>query len=159
MKRRTLLLSIMLTIGTLFCHAQQSFLDKYAEMDGVSSVYITKSMLKMFPDMAGKINGVNVGSIASRLNNIQVITCDEAPIIEQLRKETKGINAKNEYEELMRIRDGGDKTSIYFKEDKKGMSEFVLITDEKSEITIISIVGNITLQEMQKMVSESKLKK
>ena len=104
MKKRTYLLTILLTLGTLFCHAQQSFFDKYAEMDGVSSVYITKSMLKMFPDMSGKINGVNVGSIANRLDNIQILSCEEAGIIEQLRKETKNINTKNGYEEFMRIR-------------------------------------------------------
>ena len=155
MKKRTYLLTILLTLGTLFCHAQQSFFDKYAEMDGVSSVYITKSMLKMFPDMSGKINGVNVGSIANQLDNIQILSCEEAGIIEQLRKETKDINTKNGYEELMRIRDDGDKTTIYFKEKKNGNSEFVLITDEKDEFTIISIMGNITLQEMQKMVNES----
>ena len=155
MKKRTYLLTILLTLCTLFCHAQQSFFDKYAEMDGVSSVYITKSMLKMFPDMSGKINGVNVGSIANRLDNIQILSCEEAGIIEQLRKETKNINTKNGYEELMRIREDGNKTTIYFKEKKKGNSEFVLITDAKDEFTIISIMGNITLQEMQKMVNES----
>ena len=124
-------------------------------MDGVSSVYITKSMLSMFPDMAGKINGVNVGNIASRLNNIQILSCEKASIIEKLRKETKNINTKNGYEELMKIRDDGDKTAIYFKEKKKGNNEFVLITDEEDEFTIISITGNITLQEMQKIVKES----
>ena len=154
MKKRTYLLTILLTLGTLFCHAQQSFFDKYAEMDGVSSVYITKSMLKMFPDMSGKINGVNVGSIANRLDNIQILSCEEAGIIEQLRKETKNINTKNGYEELMRIREDGNKTTIYFKEKKKGNSEFVLITDAKDEFTIISIMGNITLQELQTMVNE-----
>ena len=55
----------------------------------------------------------------------------------------------------MRIREDGDKTTIYFKEKKNGKSELVLITDEKDEFTIISIMGNITLQEMQKMVNES----
>ena len=109
----------------------------------------------MFPDMSGKINGVNVGSIANRLDNIQILSCEETGIIEQLRKETKDINTKNGYEELMRIRENGDKTTIYFKEKKSGNSEFVLITDEKDEFTIISIIGNITLQEMQKMVNES----
>ena len=155
MKRRIYILTIMLTLGTLFSHAQQSFFDKYAEMDGISSVYISKSMLSMFPDMSGKINGVNVGSIANRLDNIQILSCEETGIIEQLRKETKDINTKNGYEELMRIRENGDKTTIYFKEKKSGNSEFVLITDEKDEFTIISIIGNITLQEMQKMVNES----
>ena len=43
---------------------------------------------------------------------------------------------------------------IYFKEQKKGNNEFILITDEKDEFTIISIAGNLTLQEIQGMMNE-----
>ena len=152
--KRLYIFSLLLTLSTLFCQAQQSFFDKYAEMDGVTSVYITKSMLKMFPGMSGKINGVNVGNIANRLDKIQILSADEAHIIEQLRKETKHINTKNGYEELMRVRDDGEKTTIYFKEQKKGNNEFILITDEKDEFTIISIAGDLTLQEIQDMMNE-----
>ena len=153
--KRIYILTLLLALSTVFCRAQQSFFDKYAEMDGVSSVYITKSMLNMFPNMSGKINGVNVGNIASRLDNIQILSSDEAPIIEQLRKETKDINTKNGYEELMRVREDGEKTTIYFKELKKGNSEFVLITDEKDEFTIISIIGDLTLKEIQEITSKT----
>jgi hypothetical protein len=43
--------------------------------------------------------------------------------------------------------------NIYFKEKKNKKNEFVLIADESDEYTIISIVGELTLQEMQEMVS------
>lgn len=152
--KRIYILTLLLALSTVFCRAQQSFFDKYAEMEGVSSVYITKSMLSLFPNMSGKINGVNVGNIASRLDNIQILSSDEAEIIVQLRKETKDINTKNGYEELMRVREDGDKTTIYFKERKKGNNEFILITDEKDEFTIISIVGDLTLKEIQEMMNE-----
>lgn len=154
MKRRTYILTLMLTISTLFCHAQQSLFDKYAEMDGVSSVYITKSMLGLFKNVDSTINDIHIGSLADRLDNIQILSSEKPSIIELLRKETKDINTRNGYEELMRIREDGEKTTIYFKERKKGNNEFVLITDEKDEITIISIVGSITLQEMQGMMKE-----
>ena len=117
--KRIYIFSLLLTLSTFICQAQQSFFDKYAEMDGVSSVYITKSMLKMFPSMSGKINGVDVGNLASKLENIQILSADDSNIIEQLRKDTKHINSKNGYEELIRVRDDGDKTTIYFKEKKK----------------------------------------
>ena len=152
--KRIYIFSLLLTLSTLFCQAQQSFFDKYAEMDGVSSVYITKSMLKMFPDMSGKINGVNVGNLGNRLDHIQILSSDNLSIIGQLRKETKDVNTKNGYEELMRVRDDGDKITIYFKETKKGKNEFILIADEGNEHSIISIVGDLTLQEIQGMMNE-----
>ena len=156
MKRRTYIFTLMMIMSTLLCHAQQDFFDKYADMEGVTSVYITKSMLNMFPKMSGNINGVNIGSKANRLNNIQVLSSEKVPIIEQLRKETKHLNTKKGYEELIRIQEDGEKTTIYFKEQKKGNNEFILIIDEKDEFTIISITGNLTMKEIQEIMNNDK---
>ena len=146
----------IITLLTILCsicsYGQQSFFDKYAEMEGVTSVYITKSMLSLFPKGQTSVNGVNIGNIASRLDNIQILSADEQPIIDKLRKETSVINTRNGYEELMRVREDGEKTTIYFKDGKKDKKEFVLLVDKKDEFTIISIVGNLTLQEIQGII-------
>lgn len=62
----------------------------------------------------------------------------------------------NGYEEVISIRDEGEKVSILFKELKENLSEFVLITDRPNEFNIISIVGKITLQDIQNMVNDDK---
>ena len=153
---RTLIIAIMATLCSVCSYGQQSFFDKYAEMDGVTSVYITKSMLSLFPKGQTNVNGINIGDIASRLDNIQILSTDEQPIVDKLRKETSHINTRNGYEELMRVREDGEKTTIYFKDGKKDKKEFVLLLDEKDEFTIISIVGDLTLQEIQGIVNNTK---
>ena len=153
---RTLIIAIMATLCSVCSYGQQSFFDKYAEMDGVTSVYITKSMLSLFPKGQTNVNGINIGDIASRLDNIQILSADEQPIVNKLRKETSHINTRNGYEELMRVREDGEKTTIYFKDGKKDKKEFVLLVDEKDEFTIISIVGDLTLQEIQGIVNNTK---
>lgn len=153
--KRTYIIAILTTLCSVCCYGQQSFFDKYAEMEGVTSVYITKSMLSLFPKGQTKVNGVNIGDIASRLDNIQILSSDEQPIISRLRKETSDINTRNGYEELMRVREDGEKTTIYFKDGKKDKKEFVLLVDEKDEFTIISIVGDLTLQEIQGIINKS----
>ncbi|MBE6274730.1 MAG: DUF4252 domain-containing protein [Bacteroides sp.] len=152
--KRTYTLILFTLVFNLFAQAQQSFFDKYAEMEGVSSVYISKSMLSLLPDMNGSINGVYIGSIANRLENIQILSCDEPTTINKLRKETAHINAQNGYEELMRVREDGEKTTIYFKDSKGKKKEFILLTDEKDEFTIISITGDLTLQEIQGILKQ-----
>ena len=152
---RTLIIAIMATLCSVCSYGQQSFFDKYAEMDGVTSVYITKSMLSLFPKGQTNVNGVNIGNIASRLDNIQILSTDEQPIVDKLRKETSHINTRNGYEELMRVREDGEKTTIYFKDSKKGKKEFVLLQDAKNEFTIISIVGDLTLQEIQGIINKT----
>jgi len=152
---RTLIIAIMATLCSVCSYGQQSFFDKYAEMDGVTSVYITKSMLSLFPKGQTNVNGINIGDIASRLDNIQILSADEQPIVDKLRKETSHINTRNGYEELMRVREDGEKTTIYFKDGKKDKKEFLLLQDAKDEFTIISIVGDLTLQEIQGIINKT----
>ena len=152
--KRIYILAILATVFSLFAQAQQSFFDKYAEMEGVTSVYISKSMLSLLPNVDSTINGMHIGNIANRLDNIQILSCEEADVTNQLRKETSHINPKNGYEELMRVRENGEKTTIYFKDKKGQKKEFVLLVDEKDEFTIISIVGDLTLQEIQGMIQK-----
>ena len=150
---RTFIITLLITFCSVCSYGQQSFFDKYAEMEGVTSVYITKSMLSLFPKGQTSVNGVNIGNIASRLDNIQILSADEQPIIDKLRKETSGINTRNGYDELMRVREDGEKITIYFKDEKKDKKEFVLLMDEKDEFTILSIVGDLTLQEIQGIIN------
>ena len=152
MMKRIYILALLTTVFSLFAQAQQSFFDKYAEMEGVTSVYISKSMLSLLPNADSTVNGIHIGNIASRLDNIQILSSDESAIISKLRKETADINTKNGYEELMRVREDGEKTTIYFKDQKGKKKEFVLLVDEKDEFTIISIVGDLTLKEIQGMI-------
>lgn len=152
--KRINILVILATVFSLFAQAQQSFFDKYAEMEGVTSVYISKSMLSLLPNVNSTVNGIHIGDIANRLDNIQILSSDESAIISKLRKETADINTQNGYEELMRVREDGEKTTIYLKDKKGKKKEFVLLVDEKDELTIISIVGDLTLQEIQGMIQK-----
>lgn len=152
--KRINILVILATVFSLFAQAQQSFFDKYAEMEGVTSVYISKNMLSLLPNVNSTVNGIHIGNIASRLDNIQILSSDESAIISKLRKETADINTQNGYEELMRVRENGEKTTIYLKDKKGKKKEFVLLVDEKDELTIISIVGDLTLQEIQGMIQK-----
>lgn len=152
--KRINILVILATVFSLFAQAQQSFFNKYAEMEGVTSVYISKNMLSLLPNVNSTVNGIHIGNIASRLDNIQILSSDESAIISKLRKETASINTQNGYEELMRVREDGEKTTIYFKDKKGKKKEFVLLVDEKDELTIISIVGDLTFQEIQGMIQK-----
>lgn len=49
--KRTYIITLLLSLCSLFTYAQDSFFDKFADMDGVTSVYISKAMLSLMPDM------------------------------------------------------------------------------------------------------------
>ena len=146
----------MLVFGTLFCKAQDSYFNRYAEWRDVKTVYISKRMLKMVKSYDGevKVNGMRLGIMNEGLENIQIFSCKEKPAVEKMREEVRELIPSTGYEEVISIRDEGEKVSILFRELKENLSEFVLITDRKNEFNIISIVGNITLQDIQNMVDE-----
>ena len=156
MKKRTWLIAILLFGGTLFCSAQDSYFNRYAEWRDVKTVYISKRMLKMVKSYDGevKVNGMRLGIMNEGLENIQIFSCKEKPAVEKMREEVSELIPSTGYEEVISIRDEGEKVSILFRELKENLSEFVLITDRKNEFNIISIVGNITLQDIQNMVDE-----
>lgn len=151
--KRTYIITLLLSLCSLFTYAQDSFFDKYADMGGVTSVYISKAMLSLMPDM--KAEGVNIGKMASKLDNIQILSCEKASVIAQIKKDVSYINPKNGYEELMRINDEGEKTTIFLKHDKEKQKEFVLLSEEQNELTIIIITGNLTLQEIQSIINKN----
>ena len=156
--KRTYIITLLFSLCSLFMYAQDSRFDKFADMEEVTSVYISKAMLSLMPDM--QTEGVNIGSIASKLDNIRILSCDKPAIIDKMKKEFAFINSKNGYEELMRIKDKGEKTTIYLKngkivkQDKNKKKEFVLMTGEKNEFTVIIITGNLTLKEIQGIVNK-----
>ena len=149
---------MLLFWGTLYCSAQDSYFNKYVDWADVKTVYISKRMLKMVKSYDGevKVNGMRLSIMNEGLENIQIFNCEVKPAIEKLREETRELVPANGYEEVISIRDEGEKVSILFKELKENLSEFVLITDRPNEFNIISIVGKITLQDIQNMMDEKK---
>ncbi len=152
--KRTYIFTLLLALGTLCAHAQLPLLEKYADMDEVTYVQITKSMLRLFPKMTGEVNGLELGDVAGKLELIQILTCDEGETTAKLRKDLAAVNAKNGYEQMMFVKEDGEKTSIYFKEWKKARNELLLVQDEKDDVTVISIVGDITPEDVNGLMKE-----
>lgn len=151
--KRTYIITLLLSLCSLFTYAQESFFDKYADMEGVTSVYISKATLSLMPDM--KTEEIYIGELASKLDNIQILNCEKASVTAQIKKDISYISPKNGYQELIRINDEGEKVTIFQKQNEGKQKEFVLLCEEQNELTIIIITGNLTLQEIQSIVNKN----
>ena len=49
----------------------------------------------------------------------------------------------------MRVKDDDERTTIYQKVVGKGNNEFVLLNEEKAELSLIHLIGNITLGDIK----------
>ncbi len=151
--KRTYIITLLLSLCSLVGYAQDSLFDKFSDMEGVSSVYISKTLLSMMPDV--EADGIDIGKIANKLESIQILSCEKPALIDQLRKETAFISPKNGYEELMRVKEDGELTTIYLKKLKSDLKEFVLRIDEKDdEFTLIVITGSLTAEEIKGIIDK-----
>ena len=152
MKR--LLLSALIAITTFAAHAQHDYFDKYADMEGVTSVYVSKTMFKFIQRLPIESDDVDMSGIIKKLDGLYILTTEEPQIMEALRKETAFINKKEGYEELMRVKEDGEKVTIYMKKMKNARTEYVLIMDSTDEEFVVMIFsGTMQPEDVQGIIN------
>ena len=150
--RLFIIVSVML--AALSVNAQNRF-EKIAEMEGVTSVYVSP---KMFSMMSGSNTGdINIDKVAKKLTGLQILSSENQEASDMLRKETAFINTKNGYEELLRVKEENERVFIYMKENKDAneyANEYVLLVDEGKEFTVIILEGKLTVDEVRGIVNQ-----
>lgn len=134
---------------TMTANAQKNPIDdlfeKYSGKDGITSVYISGRMLKLFTDLSQEDKDVK--DVVGRLTAIRILSIDNPAI-------NKTVNLYNElgsgsyfrdYEELMVIREGADIVKFMIKESGSRISELIMVSGGESN-TLISIRGDIDLK-------------
>jgi hypothetical protein len=142
------------SLASAYAQSMEDFFTRYSDQDGVSSIYISKAMLGLMPNM--KSQGVDIGGAAAKLDHIRILNCDRKALIPRMRKDLADIGPKNGYEELMRTKEDGEVTAMYLKELKNGKKEFVLINIKSDEVSVITITGSLTMEEIQKITHKQK---
>lgn len=149
---KKIVLLFIVTLCSVYSFGQESSLEKFADMDGVKSVYISKAMLSLMPGL--EVQGVDIGSTATKLDNIQILSTENSDIREKMSKEVKTLVNKGKVEELMRVKEDDENVFIYMKDLGEKKSEFILFNDDKDELTVIIITGTLTLNDIQKIVND-----
>ena len=132
----------------------QEFHDQYKDHGKYLSVHIEGGLLKMlssvetndddtqeFLDAVSKIDAINIHSIDRGVESI-----DESGI----KKFKKNIKKEN-YEELMIVRDNDATIDFLIKEKGGKISDLLLIVDEEDDFIILSISGEIDLKTVAKL--------
>ena len=101
------------------------------------------------------MDGLNLTPFIRKLETVRILSSENAESTVKMKKALRYIHPQNGYEELMRVTDDGKKMVIYWKQDKRTKNEFVLLSDEGKEYTAIVIVGNLTLEEIQKITQQN----
>lgn len=156
MKHSIILIAIALFLSIPTAIQAKTFdFDKMAEMEGVTSVHISKAMFRLLSGMSIKTDGIDLQSVMPKLESLQIITCEKPEIIPLLKKEAEVFSTKEGYEELMRVKEDDSHTIILQKQHEDKPNEYVLVNIEgNEEFNLILMKGTLTLEELQQMMGE-----
>ena len=148
--KRFYILTILFALAVISTSAQVSKLvERYSDSKGVTSVYISKTMIGMMPDLS--TNGLEFKGMADKLNSIRVLTTENASIADKMGKELDSEIKKDTYELLLSANDNGEKAVIYLKPDAYGVNNYLIVAQESSELSIVLISGTLTPADIRKM--------
>lgn len=148
MKSKIIIL-ITLFIGVLVSVSAQSKLyDKFSDVDNITSVYLSKTLLRM----GSNIDGLDIKNVANDLDCLIVLSSETKEGMARLKSETTSISKAKGYEELMRVRDGGDNVSFYIKVKGDSVNELIMFVEEPDEFVIIQLTGRIQLEDLQGII-------
>lgn len=147
---------IMMTLLVLVCtgaKAQLEVFDKYEDTKGVTTVFVSKAMLNLAGGLAA-LGEKKIGKMAGKMDGIRVLNCERKSLIPEIKKAAQAVYKRDQYEEMMRVNDDGQRVIIYQRPLKGGKSEFALLSTDGEQLSIINITGTITLEDMKQFTKD-----
>jgi len=151
----------------------QDIFDKYEDSDQVTFVAMQPKMFQMLGKMSVSSDDPEAADFFKLVNSItsfKVITTENSKISKDIDGWLTTRLKSSAYEELMRVKDGGSNVKFYVKEGKdadhvKELLMFVTglqdanidIDGRKIETVLLSLTGDINLQEISKLTDKMDL--
>ena len=146
-KHFSVLLPFLLLLIPMGGFAQKALFEKYENTNGVTTVYISQSMLRMVPNMGAA--GHDFSSVSRKLDGIRILNCERQGLASTIRNQAEEMIRKEGFEVVIKVNESGEHTTIYRKQLKGGRSECVLLHHSDSGLNVIDITGTMTLDEIR----------
>lgn len=160
MKKMMMVLALALTASGLF--AQKNPFEKFTDMEGVTSVYISKSMMSLMPkNMNMDLGNVDVSNFINKLSSILILTSENKPVAQEMVSLANKRIRDDQYELLMRVKsDDGERVNFFMKGIPESISEMIMIVeDNDGESVIMQFLGDFTLDDAKQITDGMQQKK
>lgn len=150
MKNFRMMLVCVLLVLPLLAQAQQELFKKYSDMKGVSSVYISKTMLEMNPSLFTK--DIYIGNAASKMNSVQIISTMDDKIKPELLKDIRSLLKSSRYELLMKQKGTVSSSEFYVSRKGDKIKEFIMVTNGATSLKFVYFEGDMTTKDVQNLL-------
>lgn len=155
--KKILILSLLVFISTAsFAQGGRDIYNRYSGKKGVSAVYISPTMfslMKSLPDVEVESKDVNLGRIIKTFEGMYLLSVENPELSASLSAEIGNMVKSGRYELLMEAKDEGETARIYIIQKDGIVSDFLMIAEEEREVSVISIVGSMPLDELSAMIA------
>lgn len=156
MKKLVALLITIAAFGQLKAQddAISKFFGKYEEDISFSNVSINSRMFSLFTDLEVEDEeDQEVLDAISKLKGLKILAKEDGDG-KKLYKEAFSLLPRNQYDELMSIRDEDKDMKFLIKEKGGTISELLMIMGGDDEFFILSLVGDIDLNQIARLSSK-----
>lgn len=150
MKTMKFILACLLLLSSLFCQAQKNLFNKYNDMKGVSSVYISKAMMELNPNLFMK--DLYIGKVAERLNSVQVYSTRDDKVKAEMLKDIRSLVQSSKYELLMKQKGTVSGSEVYINRKGSKIKELVMVMDGTSSLKFVYMEGDMTSDDIKKIM-------
>jgi len=151
MSKKLIITTVLALLPSLF-FAQSAF-DKFSDMDDVTMVVINKKSFDLLDQLQFKMDEKTEKYISQvkNIKNFKMFSTSSIKISEDMKQTFDTYRKKQNLEQLMSIKEGGNNINIYVKsnDDSSKVSEFLMFIeggDKKGDQTVLlSLTGDFDL--------------
>jgi hypothetical protein len=163
---KNFLIALTLLLSSFFAFAQDNTaFDKYEENDNVTTVVVTKQAFLMLKKVTSESKEAQeYKRLVSGLNELKVFTTESSKVATDMRVTFDSYVKSKKLVELMRVKDKEANVKIFVRQgsNEDYVTEFIMLVDEmdvtinkgKPEVVIVSLTGNINLNDIAKITAE-----
>lgn len=152
-----LILIAFLTIGITMGQAQQVDINKLMDTKGITSIFLSQSMLNMVPKSALKKGKVDYSPIINRLKGLYVFTSENQSGKVALNNLIAPLVKDDQYYQLlMTVKDADNQVRLLSRQNNNIYQNLYMLIKENSGYTLIVMKGDFLKKDVQKIISASR---
>lgn len=115
---KRLLYTLLFVFCANLCIAQNTLFNKYADTDGVTSVYISQKMLQLITSI--DTQGLQLKNMKDKIKSLHILTSEKNEIRERMKKDVTDLTKKDHaYETLMNVKEENEIVNFYIRQKER----------------------------------------
>lgn len=148
MKTKILLMTIFSIFSFMSISAQEDVFEKLSDHQDITTVYISKSLLKMMPDI--NTGGANIKGLSEKIDQLEIYNSEgSADAAKLMKQEVNKLIKSRKYEILMKVKEKDNNVTFYAHKEKEKIKDLVMFVDNTDECTIIRISGDFSAEDIK----------